>query len=151
MRVYLDGEEISSYEEQKIRKPHVFELTGNEGIHRLCVESDNRFPGLPHDAIVYSLAATDRPQPNWNGRVSYIRRREETPIFLSQVRVYPKDGGKLRAEIDLDTYDESFEGVLVLKSSVLLQDYEQKISVMTSNSRKTIVAEDLLISSSSVI
>ena len=62
--------------------------------------------------------------------------------------MYPKDGGKLRAEIDLDTYDEPFEGVLVLKSSVLLQDYEQKISVMTSNSRKTIVAEDLLISSS---
>lgn len=29
-----------------------------------------------------------------------------------------------------------------------MQDYEQKISVMTSNSRKTIVAEDLLISSS---
>ena len=31
-----------------------------------------------------------------------------------------------------------------------MQDYEQKISVMTSNSRKTIVAEDLLISSSAV-
>ena len=62
--------------------------------------------------------------------------------------MYPKDGGKLRAEIDLDTYDEPFEGVLVLKSSVLLHDYEQKISVMTSNSRKTILAEDLLISSS---
>ena len=41
--------------------------------------------------------------------------------------MYPKDGGKLRAEIDLDTYDEPFEGVLVLKSSVLLQDYEQKL------------------------
>ena len=148
VRVYLDGEEISSYEEQTISTPHVFELTGHEGIHRLCVESDNSYPGLPHDAIVYSSAATDETQTNWNGLLGYIRLREENPIFLSQVRVYPKGGGKLRAEIDLDTYDESFEGVLVLKSSVLLQDYEQKISVMTSNSRKTIVAEDLLISSS---
>ena len=148
VRVYLDGEEISSYEEQTISTPHVFELTGHEGIHRLRVESDNSYPGLPHDAIVYSSAATDETQTNWNGLIGYIRLREENPIFLSQVRVYPKDGGKLRAEIDLDTYDEPFEGVLVLKSSVLLQDYEQKISVMTSNSRKTIVAEDLLISSS---
>ena len=148
VRVYLDGEEISSYEEQTISTPHVFELTGHEGIHRLCVESDNSYPGLPHDAIVYSSAATDETQTNWNGLLGYIRLREENPIFLSQVRVYPKDGGKLRAEIDLDTYDEPFEGVLVLKSSALLQDYEQKIIVMTSNSRKTIVAEDLLISSS---
>ena len=148
VRVYLDGEEISSYEEQTIITPHVFELTGHEGIHRLRVESDNSYPGLPHDAIVYSSAATDETQTNWNGLLGYIRLREENPIFLSQVRMYPKDGGKLRAEIDLDTYDEPFEGVLVLKSSVLLQDYEQKISVMTSNSRKTIVAEDLLISSS---
>ena len=28
VRVYLDGEEISSYEEQTISTPHVFELTG---------------------------------------------------------------------------------------------------------------------------
>ena len=51
VRVYLDGEEISSYEEQTISTPHVFELTGHEGIHRLRVESDNSYPGLPHDAI----------------------------------------------------------------------------------------------------
>ena len=50
VRVYLDGEEISSYEEQTISTTHVFELTGHEGIHRLCVESDNSYPGLPHDA-----------------------------------------------------------------------------------------------------
>ena len=150
VRVYLDGEEISSYEEQTISTPHVFELTGHEGTHRLRVESDNSYPGLPHDAIVYSSAATDETQTNWNGLLGYIRLREENKSFLSQVRVYPKDGGKLCAEIDLDTYDEPFEGVLILKSSALLQDYEQKVSVTTSNSRKTIVAEDLLISSSAV-
>ncbi|MFQ9546642.1 MAG: hypothetical protein ACLRZ6_01040 [Lachnospiraceae bacterium] len=114
MRVYLDGEEISCTEQTQAH--HVFELTGHEGIHRLCVESDNSYPGLPHDAIVYSSAATDETQTNWNGLLGYIRLREENPIFLSQVRVYPKDVEKLRAEIDLDTYDEPFEGVLVLKA-----------------------------------
>ena len=49
VRVYLDGEEISSYEEQTISTPHVFELTGHEGTHRLRVESDNSYPGLPHE------------------------------------------------------------------------------------------------------
>lgn len=103
VRVYLDGEEISSYEEQTISTPHVFELTGHEGIHRLRVESDNSYPGLPHDAIVYSSAATDETQTNWNGLLGYIRLREENKSFLSQVCVYPKkDGCELRVELDVD-------------------------------------------------
>ena len=77
VRVYLDGEEILPYEEQTISTPHVFELTGHDGTHRLCVESDNSYPGLPHDAIVYSSAATDETQTNWTGLLGYIRLREE--------------------------------------------------------------------------
>ena len=83
-------------------------------------------------AIVYSSAATDETQTNWNGLLGYIRLREENPIFLSQVRVYPKDGGKLRAEIDLDTYDEPFEGVLVLKRSDFPHEDEYNQEVHTN-------------------
>lgn len=128
VRVYLDGEEISSYEEQTISTPHVFELTGHEGIHRLRVESDNSYPGLPHDAIVYSSAATDETQTNWNGLLGYIHLREENPIFLSQVRVYPKkDGCELRVELDVDapkndTVTENEYIISVLLESLALEE-----------------------------
>ena len=128
VRVYLDGEEISSYEEQTISTPHVFELTGHEGTHRLRVESDNSYPGLPHDAIVYSSAATDETQTNWNGLLGYIRLREESKSFLSQVRVYPeKDGCELRVELDVDaqkndTVTENEYIISVLLESLALEE-----------------------------
>ena len=128
VRVYLDGEEIPSYEEQTISTPHVFELTGHEGIHRLRVESDNSYPGLPHDAIVYSSAATDETQTNWNGLLGYIRLREENKSFLSQVRVYPeKDGCELRVELDVDaqkndTVTENEYIISVLLESLALEE-----------------------------
>lgn len=128
VRVYLDGEEISSYEEQTISTPHVFELTGHEGIHRLRVESDNSYPGLPHDAIVYSSAATDETQTNWNGLLGYIRLREENKSFLSQVRVYPKkDGCEVRVELDVDakkndTVTENEYIISVLLESLALEE-----------------------------
>ena len=151
VRVFLDGEEILPYEEQTISTPHVFELTGHEGTHRLRVESDNSYPGLPHDAIVYSSAATDETQTNWNGLLGYIRLREENQIFFSQVRVYPKENGtKLRVEIDVDAGAASFEGELVIKSSALVQEYHQRIRITSSTRKavKTIVAEDLSVAAS---
>ena len=144
VRVFLDGEEICAYESQTISTPHVFELTGHEGTHHLRVESDNSYPGLPHDAIVYSSAATDETQTNWNGLLGYIRLREENPTFFSQVRVYPKKNGtKLRVEVDVDAGAAPFEGELVLKGSALESEYHQKISIASAKFRETIVAEEL--------
>ena len=128
VRVYLDGEEISSYEEQTISTPHVFELTGHEGTHHLRVESDNSYPGLPHDAIVYSSAATDETQTNWNGLLGYIRLREENPIFLSQVRVYPeREEKKVRVELEIDakkpdTVTENVYPLSILVESPILEE-----------------------------
>ncbi len=127
VRVYLDGEEILPYEEQTISTPHVFELTGHDGIHHLCVESDNSYPGLPHDAIVYSSAATDETQTNWNGLLGYIRLREENPTFLSQVRVYPKNEDKLRIELEIDakkpdTVIENVYPLSILVESLALEE-----------------------------
>lgn len=122
VRVYLDGEEILPYEEQTISTPHVFELTGHDGTHRLCVESDNSYPGLPHDAIVYSSAATDETQTNWNGLLGYIRLREENQTFLSQVRVYPeRDQNELTVELDLDASKHEKNEIPALMISILVE------------------------------
>ncbi len=127
VRVSLDGEEISAYEEQTISTPHVFELTGHDGTHQLRVESDNSYPGLPHDAIVYSSAATDETQTNWNGLLGYIRLREENPTFLSQVRVYPKNEDELRIELEIDakkpdTVTENVYPLSILVESLALEE-----------------------------
>lgn len=118
LRLSVDGKEIEPYEEESISTPHVFELTealrGKKSAEILIV-SDNSYPGLPHDAIVYSSAATDETQTNWNGLLGYIRLREENEVFLSQVRVYPKDGF-LRVEADVDAA-KPFNGSLRLESS----------------------------------
>ena len=112
VRVYLDGEEISSYEEQTISTPHVFELTGHEGIHRLRVSQITVI-----QVCRTMLLSIHRQQQMRHRQIGmdflvifvFVRKIRS---FLSQVRVYPKDGGKLRAEIDLDTYDEPLKACL---------------------------------------
>ena len=49
-------------------------LTGNDQIVFL---SDNSYPGWPRDAIVFSSAASDETQTNWNGLLGYVRLRME--------------------------------------------------------------------------
>ncbi len=57
--------------------------------HRIVLTSDNTYPGLPHDDIIYSSAATDETQTNWNGVLGYLRLRVEEPVFIEAVRAYP--------------------------------------------------------------
>lgn len=90
LRLFLDGREIPDFREPSISTPHVFELTKYwKGNHELTLLSDNSYPGLPHDNIVYSSAATDETQTNWNGVLGYLRLRVEEPVFLESVQVYP--------------------------------------------------------------
>ncbi len=145
VRISLDGEEISAYEEQTISTPHVFELTGHEGTHHLCVESDNSYPGLPHDAIVYSSAATDETQTNWNGLLGYIRLREENSTFFSQVRVYPeREENKLRVELEIDAKkpDMTAENVyplsILIESSALEEPYYMRMGLFYGKDKLSI-------------
>ncbi len=86
----VDGRRVPDYVTPSISTPHVFELTDFwKGDHEITLLSDNSYPGLPHDDIVYSSAATDETQTNWNGVLGYLRLRVEEAVFLEAVRVYP--------------------------------------------------------------
>ena len=64
----LNGQEISPAEEGCVSAPYVFEVTGLlTGHDAWALTCDNSYPGWPHDAIVFSSAATDETQTNWNG------------------------------------------------------------------------------------
>ena len=149
LRLLVDGKEVPHFTEGTLSTPHVFEVTGLlNGDHEIALLSDNSYPGLPHDAIVYSSAATDETQTNWNGVLGYLRLRVEEPVFLSALRIYPEraeaDGtaGSLTVQAEISS-DRFWSGVLRVESEALKEDtgngaaacYEKKISVQPGITR----------------
>lgn len=118
LRLLVDGKEVPVWRPASISTPYIFEVTGLlDGEHEITLLSDNSYPGLPHDAIVYSSAATDETQTNWNGILGYLRLRVEERTFLSYVSVYPSEG-MLRVKAGISS-DEAWTGYLELESEAL--------------------------------
>ncbi len=86
----IDGTAVAPQDPQTISTPTVFEVTGllKEG-SEIRLTCDNSYPGMPHDNIVYSSAATDETQTNWNGLLGFLRLRTEADCFIEGIRVYP--------------------------------------------------------------
>ncbi len=90
LRLFVNGREALHFNPPTLVTPHIFEVTGLlTGEDELTFLSDNTYPGLPAKDIVYSSAATDETQTNWNGLLGYLRIRAQEPVFLSSLRVYP--------------------------------------------------------------
>ena len=100
----LNGQEIPPVEEGCVSAPYVFEVTGLlTGSDAWALTCDNNYPGWPHDAIVFSSAATDETQTNWNGLLGYLRLRVEERVYLRALRVYPRGNVlDICAEVDAD-------------------------------------------------
>ncbi|MGN0778312.1 MAG: hypothetical protein ACI4MJ_04125 [Aristaeellaceae bacterium] len=102
----LNGQEIPPAMERSISTPNVFEVTGRmTGHDDITFIADNSYPGWPHDAIVFSSAATDETQTNWNGLLGYVRVRVEEPTFVQGVRVYPH-GSTLDVCVEINAQDK---------------------------------------------
>lgn len=141
LRLLIDEKEVPVFGEATLCTPYVFEVTGMlDGTHEVTLVSDNSYPGLPHDAIVYSSAATDETQTNWNGVLGYLRLRVEEPVFPVSVRVYPK-GGRLTARIELCA-DGPWQGA-VMVSSEALKEVCAEASVRMGGTELTEVSEQL--------
>ena len=128
LRLLVNGREVPDFAEPSISTPHVFEVTGLIGGRtELTLLSDNRYPGLPHDAIVYSSAATDETQTNWNGVLGYVRLRVEEPVFLQAVRVYPR-GNALDVSVDISA-GAPYQGTVILSSEALARQSAVAVDV----------------------
>lgn len=87
----VNGREVSACTERSVSTPYSFEVSGlMTGHDELVFIADNSYPGWPHDAIVFSSAATDETQTNWNGLLGYVRLQVEERSFVEAVRVYPR-------------------------------------------------------------
>ena len=118
LRLLVNGEEIPPYDPPSISTPYTFEVTGKLcGDDQIVFLSDNSYPGWPRDAIVYSSAASDETQTNWNGLLGYILLREEEQNFVNRVRVYP-DGEVVNVCAEVDAARD-WDGEVRLSSDAL--------------------------------
>ena len=121
LRLLVDGKEAPDFIPASITTPHVFEVTGLlNGDNELTLLSDNSYPGLPHDAIVFSSAATDETQTNWNGVLGYLRLRVEEPVFLSAVRRVSSDA--LKEAVSLEVSVPAGKSTVEIKDIPLAQN-----------------------------
>lgn len=127
LRLIVGGEEIPNFIEPSISTGHIFEVTGRlKKGSRLTLLSDNSYPGLPHDDIVYSSAATDETQTNWNGVLGYLRLRTEEKVFLDDIRVYPI---KNRLTVKARLYaDSPYHGKVSIHCAALQEDAEIEVN-----------------------
>lgn len=114
----VNGQQVPPMTECSVSTPYAFEvtglMTGNDEID--CI-ADNSYPGWPHDAIVFSSAATDETQTNWNGLLGYVRLRLEETSFVQAVRVYPH-GSLLDVCVEINAGD-ALEGEVMIRSGAL--------------------------------
>ena len=128
LRLLVNGKEVLPAEPGCLSAPWTFEVTeAVTGKDAFCFLSDNSYPGWPRDAIVYSSAASDETQTNWNGLLGFVRLRAEKPVFISSLRVLPA-GDEITVTVELDAA-LPWTGVLRLASPVLKEAAEQAVSV----------------------
>ena len=97
----LNGQDLLPFEQGTLSTPYVFEVTDLiRDENELLFIADNSYEGWPREAILYSSAATDETQTNWNGLLGYIRLRAEKQNFLSHIRIYPR-GGRIDVIIEI--------------------------------------------------
>ena len=95
MTLRVDGQEIPALS-GTLSTPWLFEVTGavRPG-GRIEMLIDNSYMGWPRRDIVFSSAATDETQTNWNGAIGEIGLYAEPEMFIDDLRVLPR-GGRLR-------------------------------------------------------
>lgn len=128
----IDGTDIPSAS-GCLSTPYVFEVTGllhkGSTITFIC---DNSYQGLPYKDIVFSSAATDETQTNWNGIIGDIYVEERDNIFLSDVMVYPHEG-KIDVRIVIDSGENIFPNdgnyKVILSCPYLADTIESEITI----------------------
>ncbi|MCR5556947.1 MAG: hypothetical protein K6F75_05230 [Butyrivibrio sp.] len=115
----IDGEPVECIS-GSLSTPYRFEVTGKlrKG-SRIELTSDNTYPGLPYRDIVFSSAATDESQTNWNGLIGEIYIEDKEPSFISNVLVYPM-GKELEIAVEL-SLDKRLSGVDIAVSGDCLE------------------------------
>ena len=90
LTLLVNGQTVPPLFPANISSPYEFEITGMlTGQDELTLICDNSYPGWPREDIVFSSAATDETQTNWNGVIGKLCLHIEEPVFIHSLFVYP--------------------------------------------------------------
>jgi len=143
LSVSLNGSDLLPFEDGTLSTPYIFEVTGLiRDENELVFNSDNSYEGWPREAILYSSAATDETQTNWNGLLGYIRLRVERGSFISRIRVYPRHG-RIDVAIEIHAAASGSE-TLHIKSAALNNTWDKDVALQEG--LQTILLEGLPLS-----
>lgn len=124
----INGQRVPPMTACSVSTPYCFEVTGlMTGHDHIDCIADNSYPGWPHDAIVFSSAATDETQTNWNGLLGYVRLRVEEAAFVQAVRAYPR-GDALDVCVEINA-SEALTGDVILRSDALAEEASRAVDV----------------------
>lgn len=153
LRLLINGKEVEHFRPATLVSPQIFEVTGMlTGEDQFEFLSDNTYPGLPAKDILYSSAATDETQTNWNGLLGFLRLRQEEGVFIEAVRVYPVTEGAysdsdiptalvLHLDISANT---AWQGTLFIQSDALREKARVEAEILPG--RNEIVTKPLALS-----
>ena len=98
----VNGQAAKLIHPGSLSTPWMFEACAmRKGENELRLVSDNSYPGWPGEAILYSSAATDETQTNWNGLLGKITLEARPGACLLAHRLIADPQGD-RAEIQAD-------------------------------------------------
>ncbi|MBQ7430909.1 MAG: hypothetical protein IJV29_14835, partial [Butyrivibrio sp.] len=126
LKLFVDGKEVPALR-GSLSTPYCFEVTdclknGSE----IKFVSDNSYKNLPNDNILYSSAATDETQTNWNGFTGFLRIRIEDETFIDKVLVYAGNSASIKLFINSQN---GFEGTVSLSSAAFQDTVKKEIAV----------------------
>ncbi len=125
----LNGRPVAPMVPGTVSTPSVFEITEQllEGDNRFVFCCDNSYPSWPREDILFSSAATDETQTNWNGILGEFSLSFQKENFISAVRAYPSQTSvTVLVEIDCRT---PYRGTLTLQSQAFAQTVEVPIDL----------------------
>lgn len=144
LTLQVNGNPVPAYVQGTVSTPYIYEITDfvSQGENSIALCCDNSYPSWPREGIVFSSAATDETQTNWNGILGYLRLRYEKSSFISGVRIYP---GETTAKVVL-TLDcvKAYQGVLTLRSPAFAESVAIQVSLPAGQS--TVEVPDIQIS-----
>lgn len=125
LELEVDGVIVEPYIKGTVSTPYVYELTdfiqdSMKDEIQLDLICDNCYTGWPRESIVYSSAATDETQTNWNGIIGRMEVQCVSPNFIQSVKV------KTRANlIDISIHFdclEAYQGHYKIYSEAFKED-----------------------------
>ena len=137
LQLILNGVAIAPFESGTLSTPYLFEITSEiKEQNKLLFLSDNSYPDWPKQAILYSSAASDETQTNWNGLLGYLRLRVENQNFISHIQIYPK-GKTICVFIEISAAVACTE-TLYLESPALKKTYSKTLTLKEGKNSITI-------------